>query len=290
MKKYEFLKKIRLDSGLSRAKMSKIVDVPAITIDRYENNKTDFNASTKYIQGISALYEYNPEIFNNEDITSKLLENYEFAKFTKAIRKYLYFSGYGVGLINFNQFVIDSFNINRDEDILFLLKEILYEPRLTNNYLDRKYRDKTFLEMLIILAINRFKPSEFGNIDEYINIISYKDEFFKKWRVFQKSKFYKFSQKEFEDKLLYLEEKGLELSIENISLISKELKIKKLQNDIKNLKKELSETKIDIFEAEIIDMNSKDYQICELLKYAPDTFKDKIIQKLKTYKEDIESL
>ena len=37
-------------------------------------------------------------------------------------------------------------------------------------------------------------------------------------------------------------------------------------------------------------MNSKDYQICELLKYAPDTFKDKIIQKLKTYKEDIESL
>jgi len=290
MKKYEFLKKIRLDNGLSRAKMSKIVDVPAITIDRYENNKTDFNASTKYIQAISALYEYNPEIFNNEDITSELLKNYEFTKFTKAIRKYLYFSGYGVGLINFNQFIIDSFNINQDEDILFLLREILYETKLTYDYLDRKYRDKTFLEMLIILAINRFKPSEFSNIEKYLNMISYKDEFFKKWKVFQKSKFYKFTQKEFEDKLLYLEKEGLELSIENISLISKELKIKKLQNDIKNLKKELSETKIDIFEEEIIDMNSKDYQICDLLKYAPDTFKDKIIQKLQSYKEDIESL
>jgi len=80
MKKNEFLKKIRIDNGLSRSKIAKILDVSPVTIERYENNKTDFNASTKYIQGICALYGYNPEIFNYEEIDDNLIKKYKLSK------------------------------------------------------------------------------------------------------------------------------------------------------------------------------------------------------------------
>ncbi len=88
MKKNEFLKKIRIDNGLSRSKIAKILEVAPVTIEKYENDKLPIKSNLKYIQGICALYGYNPEIFDYDEITPGLLKKLELTQKQLQLLKY----------------------------------------------------------------------------------------------------------------------------------------------------------------------------------------------------------
>jgi uncharacterized protein YktB (UPF0637 family) len=70
-----------------------------------------------------------------------------------------------------------------------------------------------------------------------------------------------------------LEDIGLPLTIENIKKLKKQ--------------KELEKIKDEVIPA---PTDPKDKQICELLQYAPPAFKDKIIEKLLKFKDEVEDI
>ena len=283
-----------------------------------------YNNTIKYIQGICALYGYNPEIFNYDDITPELLKKLEFSKFAKSIRKYLYFSGYelykgeNINAEYINFIIFDILKITSTGDGLFLIIPKLVERLKNENFIvnplsNTKYniQDILMLELLIIVALEKFKPSEFANIDEYINIINYKDEFMEKWNfIIEKtsnklkskkknvipefffnlelkipfvSNLYlpnsplNYSKDTLKDKLLKMEKNGLEVDISTIKYAYTYIRYKNLENEVKQLETELNLNPVEV-------TNPKIKEICDLLEYAPDTFKDKIIQKLNEYK------
>jgi len=91
MKKNEFLEKMRKDLGYSRKKIAEYLEVSPTTIERYEKGKLDFTHKTKYILGICALSGFNNEIFLFDEIDNESLIDYKITKFSKKLRKILYF-------------------------------------------------------------------------------------------------------------------------------------------------------------------------------------------------------
>ena len=343
MDKGAFLKEIRVKHKLSRDKIGKILGVSGSVIRDYEINRVVVTSYTKYIQGICALYGYNPEIFDYDEITPELLAKLEFSKFAKSIRKYLYFSGHKIDIgkntdnIGYVYHILfDILKIKSIGDgLLFLIPELvkrLKNQNIINHPLSNIKLDKNnilLLEMFIIIALKKFRPSEFGNIDEYIDIVEYKDKFIEKWNcgvyiypsfkeikvsvtninpievlekasrsiyidkmsnkrdecMFLDSSPLALNQIQLKEKLLSMEKNGLELNIDTIKYTYKYIKYKNLENELKQLEKELN-----ITPDEVVPSDNKASEICTLLEYAPEPFKDKLLNKLREYKKDIEEL
>jgi len=320
MDKGAFLKEIRLKHKLSRDKIGKLLGVSGSVIRDYEINRVIVNSSTKYVQGICALFGYNPKIFDYDEITPELLEKLELSKFAKSIRKYLYFSGYEIEVdkkafsskfIDYILFTLLKFK-EVDKKIFDLIIPLISRKQNTTSLIidniEYSYNDILIFELFIVIAIEKFNPSEFGNINEYFDIINYKNKFMKKWKykideasalyyekhnhfrdeldyVIDKSSPLALNQIQLKEKLLSMEKNGLELNIDTIKYTYKYIKYKNLETELKQLEKELN-----ITPAEVVPADNKASEICTLLEYAPEPFKDKLLNKLKEYKKDIEEL
>jgi len=291
MKKNELLKKIRVDNGLSRSKIAKILDVSPVTIERYENNKLPINPELKYVQGICALYGYLPEIFFLDEITEKTLkEEYKLTKFSKSIRKYLYFAGYRENASDDeDDFFVKVYNIISNQ-LNNGLDTSLEQVDILERYLIRNFKlnnEIAFTHLLFVIGLDIFKPSCFFDKDMNFYIETLKNIPLYSYNIscgVSDDIIYK-DKTEIINKLTNLEKNGLDLTIENIKKLSKYKELEELKNQIKQLEKELN-----ITPAEVVPADNKASEICTLLEYAPEPFKDKLLNKLREYKKDIEEL
>ena len=317
MKKNEFLEQIRKNNKLSRAKISNILRVSSSYIEKIEKGLVNITSTTNYIQGICALFGYNPEIFDYDEISPDLLKKLELSKFAKSMRKYDYFSeDMYCRLSDLHQHIaykllnIDYSSDKLDNNLFYIIQVLLYRKNneyklyecsfcerfrknneVTININELNKNDILLLEVFIIIGLSKFKPSEFGNLEDYINVLNYKDEFLKKLnkiisiKKIDKSSPLALNQTQLKEKLLSMEKKGLELTVETIPYGYKLRECDNLQTELKQLEKELN-----IIPAEVIPADNKASEICTLLEYAPEPFKDKLLNKLREYKKDIEEL
>jgi transcriptional regulator with XRE-family HTH domain len=313
MKKNELLEKLRKDLGYSRKKIAEFLEVSPTTIERYEKGKLNFNEKIKYIQGISALYGIDSSIFNVDidfDLKSEYIQKHLLSKFSKNFRLLLYFLNFDITQkeyqIFLSEIVFDYFNkttdfiINTNEsplcyndlincykytEINFLNhsqeKEPIIKQLKRDNYL------KCLLSQIIVtIALNTFNPKDFfeKNILDYIlknfDELNF-SEFLKKLHLITATDVGNFGisakeMLELKKQILIdfntLIKQGISLTKENIKLY--QFKIGKFEKS-QNLP---------------APTDPKDKQICELLQYAPPAFKDKIIEKLLKFKDEVEDI
>ena len=68
--------------------MAELLNISISSIEKVETDRVIINSSTKYVQGICALYGYNPEIFNYDEITAELLKKLELTQKQLQLLKY----------------------------------------------------------------------------------------------------------------------------------------------------------------------------------------------------------
>ena len=297
MQKNEFIKQIRKKYKMSQKAFAELLEVSKSLIEKVEMGKIEATPENKYVKAVCALEGLDNEIFKYDEITDEVLQKHELSKFSKTFRKFLYFY-YG-----------DFWNEDINKDIDIKIIKTLYHYLNSNDIMDLdhyeaqiitgfedfyiKFRrldkinekslqkeDKLlyiFFQIVIILSLKKFKPSNFGSIKTYVEFFN-KD--YEKLMNFISKKsdekigenyiwsIYGFKKEKIKKDLWELEDKGLNLEIAFI---------KKL--------KELEKIQSEVIPA---PTDPKDKQICELLQYAPPAFKDKIIEKLLQYKKDVE--
>jgi len=312
MKKNELLERLRKDLGYSRKKIAEYLEVSPTTIERYEKGKLDFNEKIKYIQGISALYGIDSSIFNVDidiDISEKYVKQHLLTKYSKNFRLLLYFLNFDITKKDYRIFlselVFNYFNKNtnfivnsnssplsfnnlincyKDIEIDFINSDKEEELILKNLKKD-KYKQCLISQIIAVVAINTFNPKDFfeKNVIEYI-------------------------LKNFDNLNLFDFIKNLNLIIAtdlgNIGITIKEIHDIKaqilinfntlLQQGITLTKENIKHYQFKIGKFEKSQNNQptdpKDKQICELLQYAPPAFKDKIIEKLLKFKDEVEDI
>jgi len=291
--KSEFIKELRLKKRLSRPKMAELLNISISSIEKVETDRVIINSSTKYVQGICALYGYNPKIFDYDEISQSIINTLELSKFSKAIIKYLYFSIgdiYDKGAFEIYNILISqlSIDISYNECFIENIKEYVLNARSYEFYIfDENSHIYAFSHLLTLLGLNKFKPSYFLDLEykHYLETLQYGGYLCQTLTCNNCDFLSHFDANEIINKLTNLEKNGLDLTIENIKKLSKYKELKELKNKVKQLEKELN-----ITPAEVVPADNKASEICTLLEYAPEPFKDKLLNKLREYKKDIEEL
>jgi len=330
MKKNEFLEKLRKDLGYSRKKIGEYLEVSPTTIERYEKGKVDFNHKTKYVLGICALAGYDNEIFMLDEIDENDTYDFKLTLFSSKLREILYFLNieydeYELFLVKLLQ---NTYNLKWSfhYDVLLkridigelLLKQKYYLQTEIIEYLNNKskfiQKKRNFFSKIIknIDSLNTQMFYEEKNIEEE------KNKFFLQLRfeIFTLYALKTFNTKEFfeKNKIPYISEtlKDFEIFIQPLKISIGEMYdeapiLKNLFPTIKQTLEELmikgksvnketiKEFKIELETGAILSTcneptDPKDKQICELLQYAPPAFKDKIIEKLLKFKDEVEDI
>lgn len=194
------------------------------------------------------------------------------------------------------------------------IKKILLD--ITTLHINNKIETelKIFIEILIILTINNFsnkidfKPSSFNDLKIYLNFLK-NEENKKKLEKYELFYFeYVANHFEYIYEILELQENiGYILTIENIKVFKEFLEAKKIKfnpNNQENVKennkipkwlslgdflKKYDDNKIEANKTnEKNNIDPKDQKILKLLHYAPPAFKDKIIEKLEKFRDEVE--
>jgi transcriptional regulator with XRE-family HTH domain len=290
MKKSEFLKEIRKKYKMSRPKFAELLNVSASSIEKIEREQIPITPENKYVKAVCALEGLDNEIFKYDEITDEILEKYELTKFSKAFRKFLYFY-YG----DFWNEEINSILLENIKAVLLKYVDILDQnnlaisiytkfrnlekyitAHLADNNLKNKYCEE-FIRLLLILSIVQqynflVNIREFEDYPhQYIKLLqTYGDKILD--NCFEDVFFSTLKKKTIINFLSEMEE-GLPLTIENIKKLKKQKELEKISDEIVPA-----------------STDPKDKQICELLKYAPPAFKDKIIEKLLKFKDEVEDI
>jgi len=298
MKKNEFIKQIRQKYKMSQKKFASYLEVSKSLVEKVEMGKSPATPENKYVKAVCALEGLDNEIFKFDEITDEILKEYELTKFSKAFRRFLYFY-YGDFLnedlirdftsktektiINYSLYKIDEFTLMLlNVDIEKLIKERFINNTDNNCLL-------IFHEIIIILTIYKIenlpiKPSCFKeNINIYFDFLKNRsfennnirciENKLKKMDWDNDEHFINIKIELMKKDLADLEDIGLPLTIENIKKLKKQKELEKIQNEIIPA-----------------PTDPKDKQICELLQYAPPAFKDKIIEKLLKFKDEVEDI
>ena len=313
MKKNELLEKLRKDLGYSRKKIAEYLEVSPTTIERYEKGKLNFNEKIKYIQGISALYGIDSSIFNADidfELKNEYIQKHLLSRFSKNFRLLLYFLNFDITqkkyqiflseivfdyfnkttefIINTNKSPLsynDLINCYKNTEINFLNhfneKELIVKQLKRDNYLKCLSS-----QIIVIIALNTFNPKDFfeKNIIDYI------------LKNFNELNFFEFIKNL--NLIIATDLGNLGITIKEIHDLRKQLLIdfnSLIQQGISLTKEniKLYQFKIGKFEKSQnipAPTDPKDKQICELLQYAPPAFKDKIIEKLLKFKDEVEDI
>jgi len=298
MKKGEFLLNIRKKHKASRAKFAELLEVSPSTIEKTEKELVPVTPENKYVKAVCALEGLDNEIFKFDEITDEILKEYELTKFSKAFRKFLYFY-YGDF---WNEYIADDFykkllntlNIYAETPVETVGEVIINIPDLQDLKVFTKLKAKSnnifilqdYYELIIILSIENFqtrnfckKPQKYYSLIE--KYIENQDEFIKILYNYGSMNFeggfcvYLMNFQKIYESIKNIDKRGLALTIENIKKLREENKILKLTLSLKD---------------KITPIDPKDKQICELLQYAPPAFKDKIIEKLLKFKDEVEDI
>jgi transcriptional regulator with XRE-family HTH domain len=298
VKKNEFIKQIRQKYKMSQKKFAEYLEVSKSLIEKVEMGKIPATPENKYVKAVCALEGLDNEIFKFDEITDEILQEYELTKFSKAFRKFLYFyygdfwneeieDDFRNKLLQTLNIYTDSIIEKTDEIIINIptsqdLKEF---TRIKKSYNNNSII-KDYYELMIILAIEKFQTRNFCEKNQ-------KYYFFVKNYITNSEKFltllYNYGQMNFEEgfcmysinfekmyeSLQNIDKNGLALTVENIKKLKEQEKILKIQ--------------VSLLE-NISPTDPKDKQICELLQYAPPAFKDKIIEKLLKFKDEVEDI
>jgi len=308
MQKNEFIKQIRAKYKMSQKKFAEYLEVSKSLIEKVEMGKVPATPENKYVKAVCALEGLDNEIFKFDEITEEILKEYELTKFSKAFRKFLFFY-YGDF---WNEDIENEFynkllkTLEKYTDVEETETAIINIPYFKELREFVKYKKKYYklndinilYEIMIILTIKSFKLSNFTDNPkiyfDFIEKISQNEELFLKSLYQYGSLYYEdgfciytISFDKLKNDLIEIDKKGLSLTIENIKKIREKEKIIGLSSNkiILDLNKELIEK---IITEAITD--PKDKEICELLQYAPPAFKDKIIEKLKKFRDEVEDI
>jgi len=309
VKKNEFIKQIRQKYKMSQKKFAEYLEVSKSLIEKVEMGKIPATPENKYVKAVCALEGLDNEIFKFDEITEEILKKYELTKFSKAFRKFLYFYYGDFWNEDIRKSINDGIKIT-----MYKYLELGYAPletdfipydifeaqaisaiskfclkikridniKIHNNFTQNENDIYNFLQIFIILWINKYKPSCFNSSNLYFEVIN--NKYKKIMQIFAQS-----SNKEIGEDYIWsiyglkidlikkdladLEDIGLPLTIENIKKLKKQKELEKIQNEIIP-----------------VPTDPKDKQICELLQYAPPAFKDKIIEKLLKFKDEVEDI
>jgi len=329
MKKGEFLLSIRKKHKASRAKFAKLLEVSPSSIEKAEKEIIPVTPENKYVKAVCALEGLDNEIFKFDEITEEILKEYELTKFSKAFRKFLFFyygdfwnkdieNEFYNDLLKFLKPFLKDNAYKQLEYIYHSIKEIVISERdlilqlifytdfiisfflipkkRINNIIENKneiekneIKSIIFLNQVLIIAFINSLFNECISLENFIdkfecsmftNKLTSIDLLLKTDLLSNDKKEKPFDVKE----ILYIEKlknfflnkikcNGLPLTIENIRKLKK-------QKELENIKDEIQPSPTD----------PKDKEICELLQYAPPAFKDKIIEKLKKFRDEVEDI
>jgi len=297
MKKGEFLLSLRKKHKASRAKFAELLDVSPSSIEKAEKELIPVTPENKYVKAVCALEGLDNNIFQFDDINEDLLKEYQLTHFSQTFRRFTYFY-YGDF---WNEDIDNIFFEHIEFTLLNFLDDMEWEDALNysirknigslKHYIHSNFLDAVFgkepkrllIEILLILSIkivNKISPlvSQFEDEEnEYINFLNSNEKFnnlmSELHTEFKQAVFYSFKKQTVINILSDLEDIGLPLTVENIKKLKKQ--------------KELEKIKDEVIPA---PTDPKDKQICELLQYAPPAFKDKIIEKLLKFKDEVEDI
>jgi hypothetical protein len=253
----------------------------------------------KYVKAVCALEGLDNEIFKYDEITEEILKEYELSKFSQAFRKFLYFyygDFWNEEISNdFYEKLLKTLNIYSDSIIKEEEKEegvIINIPEFKDLEAFTKLKIKCdglsiiqdYYELIIILTIEKFKTKNFSkNPQKYYSLVEKymknQDEFIKILYNYGALHFeggfclYSMNFQKIYDSLTNIDKNGLLLTVENIKNLREKNKILKI---VVNLNDNINTT------------DPKDQKILELLHYAPPAFKDKIIEKLEKFRDEVE--
>jgi transcriptional regulator with XRE-family HTH domain len=294
MKKGEFLLSIRKKHKASRAKFSELLEVSPSSIEKAEKELIPVTPENKYVKAVCALEGLDNEIFKYDEITEEILSEHELSKFSQAFRRFLYFY-YGdfwnenideILLKNLAKTITYFTDSCIEEDILFSLIDNFQTLKnfVNSDSIDEvfgKEPERLFIEAMLIISLSKIYKfnaniSQFELVENsYISFFK-NDEEFNKLIPRVKTYLYSIVSLDFKRNLVIkelsdLEDKGELLTIENIKKLKKQKELEKIQDKV-NIK--------------VTD--PKDQKILELLHYAPPAFKDKIIEKLEKFRDEVE--
>jgi transcriptional regulator with XRE-family HTH domain len=336
MKKNEFLEKLRKDLGYSRKKIGEILEVSPSTIEKYEKGRLDFDETTRYILGISALAGYSNYIFTNEEIGEFEIAQYKLTLFSSNIRKILFFLNIeydeyifflkkllkrlDISMFSHKSFLNEINNyllnysfyeiqivLNRKKHIEAYKKAIEMEgfndaetqKQIIENHIKTKEIEVYFaysLQLILLFILNFFSPKEFytkKELDFIKNLLINSETFLKGFSDIideNLDDYYEIPQiaykieSDFKEDIKKLKQlyPTIKKTIEELEKTGKPV----TKETIKEFKLELETGGITTSCPEITD--PKDQKILELLHYAPPAFKDKIIEKLEKFRDEVE--
>ena len=302
MKKNEFIKQIRQKYKMSQKKFADYLEVSKSLVEKVEMGKSPATPENKYVKAVCALEGLDNEMFKFDEITDEILKEYELTKFSKAFRKFLYFTyvtfyndvviEYFIESFNeINSFKIKGVSYSENAPIIqkllaFNLYDFDFEKEILKTYKKRfeQFDDKNlnyiFIQLLLAIKTS-FKPSYFFDDLDLImqkikeNITQIENFIYSHTPTASAiaNNIGGIIYSNLVKKVYSLEDKGLPLTVENIKKLKKQ--------------KELEKIKDEVIQA---PSDPKDKQICELLQYAPPAFKDKIIEKLLKFKDEVEDI
>ncbi|GAX87012.1 hypothetical protein LNAT_P0307 [Lebetimonas natsushimae] len=322
MKKNEFLKNIRKKYNMSQKKFAEYLDISKSLIEKVEMGKIPATSENKYVKAVCALEGLDNEIFKYDEITKDILEEYELIEFSKKFRKFLYFYYGDFWNEKINKDIYEKLKNTIKELFTIKNKETDQIPNCsyeTESFIEeilqlikkrKKFEviDKKLIGVLIddceyyfpiigkILLLIMLKKSY--SIYFVISDFLIKEElqsFFNcnnciNFAVFTQNKELNINSLDFTSlrkEIQELEKKGIAFTIENIKKFKQIVSLK----TIKPLTMEMNKVSIKQIVNNVINdlsIDPKDQKILELLHYAPPAFKDKIIEKLEKFRDEVE--
>ncbi len=285
MTNYELLEKLRKELGYSRKRIGNLLNISPSTIEKYEKGKIKISNTARYIQGICALYGISEIAFKYPD----KYKQYLLSDFSSHMRMILYYNQIDISnkreLMNAIAVLI---NKSKEIPTLYLPDNDLFKEYLIPHLL-YTYKNPSIFEgaIAVILStiLNFFKISDFVGKNIF-------DNFFKEYQ--HKNHIYLDVYIYTEDEANCIETISQNTSIEcDTSFLFKKINELEKNGVIPYLENILGynifsfKTKNEVIPA---PTDPKDKQICELLQYAPPAFKDKIIEKLLKFKDEVEDI